>query len=113
MAVVLGFFLILTPTTSSIDATHNSNNNKEARKQSEATSKEINTQKIERKNKIELAFKNYREAFTSWKIIKDTWKIVKNSGDAEKILQTKNLLDKAINVKTTTWNEYLVARNSK
>ena len=112
ITVILGIFLLISPSISSSYATHNSIDNKEARKQAQGESEKINSEKSEKINKIKETFLNFRDAFNSWKVIKETWKSIKNSGDENTKLQTKKLLDEAKILKDKTWQEYVDARNT-
>lgn len=112
ITVILGIFLLISPSISSSYATHNSIDNKEARKQTLVESEKINSEKSEKINKIKETFLNFRDAFNSWKLIKETWKSIKNSEDENTKLQTKKLLDEAKILKDKTWQEYVDARNT-
>jgi len=112
ISVVLGIFLLLSPTMSSIYATHNSKDNKEARKEAGAVSEKNNAEETVKIDKVKETFKNFRDAFIVWKTIKETWKSIKNSGNEDSVLQTKKLLDESIVLKDKAWQEYVDARNT-
>jgi len=112
IVITLGMFLLISPSISSSYATHNSIDNKEVRKQAQVESEKISSEKNEKINKIKETFLNFRDAFNSWKVIKETWKSIKNSGDENTKLQTKKLLDEAKILKDKTWQEYVDVRNT-
>ena len=112
LTIILGMFLLISPSISSIYATHNSNDDKEVRKQAQVESEKVNSKISEKINKIKETFLNFKNAFNTWKTIKETWKSIKNSGDENTKLQTKKLLDEAKILKDKTWQEYVDVRNT-